>query len=88
MTSPIVFPSRPQRAACSVAGDVRGLTAREPSHFDGKGLRLIEVDSDRPIRAASVPDGDAVIATWWETAEWVHAYPKRCGQEDVPDPAP
>ena len=21
------------------------------------------------------------IATWWETAEWVHAYPERCGKK-------
>jgi glycosyltransferase involved in cell wall biosynthesis len=25
----------------------------------------------RPVADADVPDGDVVIATWWETAEWV-----------------
>jgi glycosyltransferase involved in cell wall biosynthesis len=44
-------------------------------------LRLIEVDSDKSIPGTSVPDGDAVIATWWETAEWVNAYPRRCGKK-------
>ena len=77
----IIFPSRPQpRGLLGRWRRVRP-ASREPSHFDGKGLRLIEVDSDQPIRAASVPDGDAVVATWWETAEWVHAYPKRCGKK-------
>lgn len=42
------------------------------SHFDGLGL-----DIRRPARPpaldAHVPDGDAVVATWWETAEWVNA---------------
>src|SRR5690348_12510561 len=25
----------------------------------------------RPIRPDDLPDADVVIATWWETAEWV-----------------
>jgi glycosyltransferase involved in cell wall biosynthesis len=28
------------------------------------------LESARPIVDADVPDGDIVIATWWETAEW------------------
>ena len=28
---------------------------------------------DRPVRDGDVPDADVVIATWWETAEWVAA---------------
>src|SRR6185503_16030488 len=27
----------------------------------------------RPVTDDDVPDGDIVIATWWETAEWVNA---------------
>jgi glycosyltransferase involved in cell wall biosynthesis len=33
-------------------------------------LRVIE--SRRPIVDRDVPDADVVIATWWETAEWVN----------------
>jgi glycosyltransferase involved in cell wall biosynthesis len=27
----------------------------------------------RPVEDRDLPDADVVIATWWETAEWVHA---------------
>jgi len=29
------------------------------------------IDSRRPISDDDVPDADVVVATWWETAEWV-----------------
>jgi glycosyltransferase involved in cell wall biosynthesis len=43
------------------------------SHLDGQGFdhRILEkyrIPADR-----DVPDGDVVIATWWETAEWVNS---------------
>jgi len=31
------------------------------------------------VDADDVPDSDVVIATWWETAEWVNAYPASKG---------
>ena len=46
---------------------------RRASHFDGLSLRHVEVTPYRPISDCDVPDGDVVIATWWETAEWVAA---------------
>ena len=46
---------------------------REPSHFDGLQLPHLEISPYRPVRDCDVPDGDVVIATWWETAEWVAA---------------
>jgi glycosyltransferase involved in cell wall biosynthesis len=33
----------------------------------------VEVSPYRPVRDRDVPDGDVVLATWWETAEWVAA---------------
>ncbi len=33
-------------------------------------VRIIE--KSRPIEDRDVPDADVVVATWWETAEWVH----------------
>lgn len=33
----------------------------------------------RPIGADDVPDAEVVIATWWETAEWVTAFPPSKG---------
>lgn len=43
------------------------------SHLDGSGLDHRVLDCWRPVTDADVPDADVVIATWWETAEWVHA---------------
>jgi glycosyltransferase involved in cell wall biosynthesis len=39
------------------------------------------IGSYRPITAEDVPDGDVVIATWWETAEWVMTMPASKGRK-------
>ncbi|HUO07672.1 MAG TPA: glycosyltransferase family 4 protein [Phycisphaerae bacterium] len=51
---------------------------RGPSHFDGiivrpgaGTFRRIKLAYAGAIRAEDVPEGDVVIATWWETAEWL-----------------
>jgi glycosyltransferase involved in cell wall biosynthesis len=50
----------------------RGLPKRSSeSHFDHVNVDHRVVDSYRPIVDADLPDADVVIATWWETAEWV-----------------
>lgn len=36
---------------------------------------------NRPVVAADLPDADVVIATWWETAEWVAALPPSKGRK-------
>jgi len=43
------------------------------SHLDGGGLDHHVLDRWRPVADDDVPDADVVIATWWETAEWVNA---------------
>ena len=45
--------------------------AHHPSHLDGLGLDCRILDRFRPVTDADVADADVVIATWWETAEWV-----------------
>ncbi len=42
-----------------------------PSHFDDMNVAHNVVDTFRPITDEDVPDADVVVATWWETAEWV-----------------
>jgi glycosyltransferase involved in cell wall biosynthesis len=42
------------------------------SHLDGSGVEHYLLDRNRSVTTSDVPDGDVVIATWWETAEWVH----------------
>jgi len=52
-----------------------GWLARQPfykSHLDGLNLDYRVLDCFRPIINSDVPDSDVVIATWWETAEWVN----------------
>src|SRR6476661_2295970 len=43
----------------------------EPSFFDNLGVEHKIIERYRPIEDKDVPDADVVIATWWETAEWV-----------------
>jgi glycosyltransferase involved in cell wall biosynthesis len=72
--------SRPPRAA-SKADKIKsvlkgkGWPVPRPnvSHLDGAGLDHRVIERSRPIIDSDVPDGDVVIATWWETAEWVAA---------------
>ena len=44
---------------------------RTPSHFDNLGVEYRVADRNGPVSDADLPDADVVIATWWETAEWV-----------------
>jgi glycosyltransferase involved in cell wall biosynthesis len=63
-------------------GRGRGLPALSkyhPSHFDNTGVERRVLDGYRPVAASDVPDADVVVATWWETAEWVAALPDRKG---------
>lgn len=48
-------------------------TPKIPSHLDGLGLDHRMLDQHRPILESDVPDADVVVATWWETADWVNA---------------
>ena len=49
------------------------------SHLDGSGVDHYVLDRWRPVTDLDVPDGDVVIATWWETAEWVNALSQNKG---------
>lgn len=50
-----------------------------PSALDGTGLRWRILDRPRRVTDADVPDGDAVIATWWETVAGVAILSARKG---------
>ena len=43
----------------------------EPSHFDHLDVPHYLINGFRPVVDADLPDADVVIATWWETADWV-----------------
>ena len=41
------------------------------SHLDGLKVKQHVIDKCRPIVTNDLPDADIIIATWWETAEWL-----------------
>lgn len=43
----------------------------QKSHFDNTRVKQHLIDSYRPILSDDLPDADLIIATWWETAEWL-----------------
>ena len=53
----------------------------QPSHFDQLNIKNHVIDAYRPIVDADVPDADIVIATWWETAEWLENLSEHKGKK-------
>lgn len=49
----------------------RSVNNNKRSHFDSTDVRPHAIECGRPITDNDVPDADVIIATWWETAEWV-----------------
>jgi glycosyltransferase involved in cell wall biosynthesis len=54
---------------------------REPGHIALSGLPHRVLERCRPITAADVPDADVIVATWWETAAWMHTMPATKGRK-------
>jgi glycosyltransferase involved in cell wall biosynthesis len=44
-----------------------------PSHLDHPGIEHHVLERFRAVRDSDVPDADVVIATWWQTVEWVRS---------------
>jgi len=44
-----------------------------PSHLDGTGVARHVLERPRRVLESDVPDADVIVATWWETAEFVAA---------------
>jgi glycosyltransferase involved in cell wall biosynthesis len=53
--------------------------AEKHSHYDRVAVPRVRLKQYRPVVDADVPDADVVMATWWETAEWVAALEPRAG---------
>lgn len=72
VSTPIPQPSLRQQVKSLLRGKGwLSVAKNEPSHFDGVDVQHQVIDRWRPITDADVPDADVVVATWWETAEWV-----------------
>ena len=48
---------------------------RPGSHLDPTEVPVRLLERYRPILASDVPTADVIIATWWETAEWIASFP-------------
>jgi glycosyltransferase involved in cell wall biosynthesis len=48
-------------------------TDQGPSHFDELTVPHRILEHPGPVTDADLPPADVVVATWWETAEWVAA---------------
>jgi glycosyltransferase involved in cell wall biosynthesis len=51
------------------------------SHVEDLGLKPIVAAQPGAVRADDVPDADVIVATWWETAEWIQAMPAPKGAQ-------
>lgn len=51
-----------------------------PGHLQLMGIPLRRLKRPGPITARDVPDADAIVATWWETAVWMHKLPTSKGR--------
>lgn len=72
VSTPIPQPSLLQQVKSLLRGKGWPSVANnEPSHFDGVDVQHQVLARWRPVTDADVPDADVVVATWWETAEWV-----------------
>jgi glycosyltransferase involved in cell wall biosynthesis len=49
------------------------------SHLDGSGLDHRILNRWRPVVDGDIPLADVVVATWWETAEWVNNLSSKIG---------
>lgn len=69
------LPDMPMRRKIKllITGHGWPISKQPESHLEGIVLDHRILNRWRPVTDADVPDADVVIATWWETAEWVNA---------------
>src|SRR5271170_1738303 len=60
-----------QRMRSLAAGRGWPKVLEEPSYFTNLPVQHRILNKYRPVTDKDVQDADVVIATWWETAEWV-----------------
>lgn len=81
VTPPRASPGLKQRLKFFLQGKSFQKKVAPPSHAANVGLDVKVINARRPIVDSDVPDGDIVIATWWETAEWVYALSPKKGRK-------
>ncbi|MFY8349608.1 glycosyltransferase family 4 protein [Pseudoalteromonas sp. SSM20] len=57
-----------------------GLDTTLFDNFSNENFKLIEIKNSGPV-SEDFPDADIIIATWWETAEWIENLPDSKGKK-------
>lgn len=60
--------------------ELRPVTRPQRGHIAHSGVPHKTLEQPRPIVADDVPDADVLVATWWETAVWMHRMPASKGR--------
>lgn len=73
VAAPQPRPSLKQRIRASIrlSPQTPASSSARQSYFDKLDIRFHLLDKYRPLRDSDLPDADVIIATWWETAEWI-----------------
>lgn len=79
VTIRLPYPRKVRSFVKRLKSDARAMLGIERDHVDDFTGRVIVTAFDR--LANDVPDGDAVIATYWTTAQPVMGLPARCGRK-------
>lgn len=66
-------PLRAKARALVKTGRIPTEPRQTHTYFDGLDVEHRVIDRWRPVTDSDAPDADVVVATWWETAEWVAA---------------
>ena len=53
----------------------------QPGHIQLSSVPHKILERPRAIEASDVPDADVIVATWWETAVWMHRMPAAKGRK-------
>lgn len=56
------------------------LLGSERGHFTGIDVPVIHLDEAKRVRSQDILDADAIISTWWTTAEWADRLPPSKGR--------
>lgn len=75
------WPADPLRSRIRARLTGSRLLSQSGSHFDGVRIERRILDSIRPVVDSDLPPADVVIATWWETAEWVAPFSPEKGSK-------
>ena len=73
--------SRWQRLKRLLGGGSSRIRSRSPSHMDDSPVPVILARGKDHVGDDDVPDGDVIIATWWQTAQWIRGFPARKGRK-------